>query len=732
MKEIERLLTIIIKEKMVKEKPQEELKQTQEEEKKFVDPDEIGEIPLGRQESKMTVESKSENSNDSHESIIEEDKEVPVKEEKQEIQIHPINFSLDFSMGNLSIYLQEETEQHFIKKDFEIKKVPSNHIIDLQLNENQEEEKKYSSKIITHRPILILNLSKLTGLMYKPAPEEMKIKLQIMNALMIDNTLDLAVLYSSDTDFTEPMHNNRRHTFSYTNLLKVPEITDEFLNDCPEKVVFYKEENMKGLPLINATISIIDNTLQSQHNKNDADSEITISFELNGLVIRPEFHTDIINNLITQLVKNIPSLSKPNNVPIKKEFDIGQSQAPKRNSNQNSYPIPDVNLLLKLNCCVRNLTLDIWPVLPLSILESNDPCKCIVAEEMNKQQKYRCRQRMLLLFDKIDAKVVSAAFIQQEKIDACIDDMRLVVLDISDISREYNPILLLDKTTALNSAFSLIRKLGFTDICTLDKIVIHLNSQPKKEDPLGKIDSQPKQPAKRLEIQTSTLAFSLCYDSLACAIKMANSIIAGIDELQRMAFLHLRGEDNKEVHVEKQEIVKQENYEIKRQTSMEASALARAMQTVEEVKKDDVLQDFEIVQQERRGEEINPLRKEEHIDTAAMKAAFEQMDLNPDYMSTHEENNKKSGTNIEGDVLIKRHAEANVAIAKNIDIVTDYVTQPKRICQQYELEYHLLPNDYPAPVLTVLVSFNKFALVLFEGQDFCFLDSSVHEEQKSK
>ena len=31
-----------------------------------------------------------------------------------------------------------------------------------------------------------------------------------------------------------------------------------------------------------------------------------------------------------------------------------------------------------------------------------------------------------------------------------------------------------------------------------------------------------------------------------------------------------------------------------------------------------------------------------------MRAAFEEMDLNPDYMSTHEEQIKKSEPNIEG------------------------------------------------------------------------------------
>ena len=470
MKEIERLLTIILKEKMMKEKPQEEIKNIREEEKKSAEPDIVIDIPLGRQESKMTVESKSENSSDSRESIIEEEKENFVKEEKQEIPIRPINFSLEFSVDNISIYLLDETEQHFIEKDFDIKKVPSNQLIDLQLNENQEEEKKFTNKIINHQPILIFNLSKLNGLMYKPELDEMKIKMQIMNMMMIDNTLDLTVLYSSNTDFAEPIHSQRRQVFSYLNLLKSPEITDEYLTECPEKIVFYKEENMKNTPLLKATISIIDNTAQNQHNKNDADSDCTISFELTG-IIRPECHTEIINNLLSQVVKNIPSLSKPNNIPIKKDVDIGQPQTPKRNTSANSYPIPDVNLLLKLNGCIRNFTLDIWPALPLSTLESNDPCKCIVAEKVNKQQKFRCRQRLLFLFDRIDAKVVTAPFIQQEKVDACIEDMRIVVLDISDISTEYNPILLLDKTTPVNSACSINRKLGFSDICSLDKIV---------------------------------------------------------------------------------------------------------------------------------------------------------------------------------------------------------------------------------------------------------------------
>eukprot|EP01022_Parablepharisma_sp_SALTPOND_P019582 TRINITY_DN3371_c1_g1_i1.p1 TRINITY_DN3371_c1_g1~~TRINITY_DN3371_c1_g1_i1.p1 ORF type:complete len:1473 (+),score=162.02 TRINITY_DN3371_c1_g1_i1:1179-5597(+) len=673
-------------------------------------------LQLLREESKLTMGVNSDSSDSSEsggtflvqeqgkQNIDEEDKGDHLMKSERSEEPGMVALVFNLSVANISAYLCE-SKAHSEKVEA---RDPPGSILD--------EEFKYPFDTLGRRfkhpifqsnptlPLLVLKFDFFQSLIYKVSEWDTQIKLQVSNAILMDNTLDPPPLYSPNCRIEELKKAPSKYYVS-DNLMNANEGCEYFLTNHTPSIVLYKEEVMKDTPVLTLSIKLMDKQMFGNIHASDMENECVIDIGVNGVIFRPEPHTEAFHKVIKTLVN---SPSNPVSAP-----SSPRREEPEQQPVQNPFStLP--HQLVKVNLTVRNLTIDIWPVAHLSYLLEIDPPILPPNLNINSLQKCRSRQRILLLLDRLTFKYVSAPFVGQEKLSGHLEDTRLAAVNCEDSLQ----ILLLDKEALLNSTLSLIHKLGFCDLATLEKLEVRYSSQEKDK-------KANKEALQRVEVYVTTLAATMCYDGLIAGIRSANCILSEIGELHfgQAPEPHVIPIESKEVKKTTEAVPHvSRTYEVKRQARREELKLSK------ELAKSDLNEIFEIVSQDYKKDD-KTMRKTERIDSVGMKQAFALMDANPDYLSRvkvaveHEGINEK----IEGDVIMQKTEEGSATIMKAIEFHPDHIVQPKIITYQYETEYHSLPEDCDKPKFTFCASINKVALVLFEGSD---METTVKSTKK--
>ncbi len=701
-----------------KEKPQQEEAKappaTRPETKKAEDTlDSALDLPLIREESKISVAAKSDSSSESSEEVEEEKKSTSEQEKAGGKEPAIVGFVLEIAVSDISAYLAESKPAAELIEEPDMKESPATVLDDDKDNPTKHQPPMMAAN--TMQPLLALKLQGFQGLMYKFADRDTQLKLQIGTAVLLDNSLCSVPRYSPYVD-TVDFSGMKRPSPPYVsdNLIRAQEDVDYFLASHPDKVLLYKEDAMKGAPMLTLTLRLTDRT-GANLSESDFESECVMDLGFNGIVLRPELHTRALARII-RAFQPTPQVA-PSPVIRKRDSEMSYERLmsmTRKSPIQAPAPPPCPKQLIKLNLSVRNLTLDLWPVVPVSVLMEIDPPKHAPSNPLGKDARCRSRQRTLLLLDRLNMKYVSAQFVGQEKCEAHMEDTRLVCLD-TDLS---SPTLLRDGESLLNSTLSKVHRLGFSDIATLERLELRFSSQNERV-------GEENLPAQRVEVCVTTLVSTTCYDSLVTAIRASNGVMAEIGDFQLgieaatkppapISVQPAGGiKERVEPNVEEE---KKRSYEVVRQARQEELRLSKDIGAG----KEDVDKMFEIVSQEYKREGKITMRANEKIDSEAMKEAIAAMDANPDYISQPSVvlTESKPDEKIEGEVIMRSGEEGNGKIAKGVEILNDHVSQPKQVLNQYEIEFHALPAGYDRPRLTFCVSVNKVAFILFDGSDF--------------
>lgn len=652
-------------------------------------------LPLSREESKCYLAKESDSSDSEKEEKKEEIKKSVEVENDNE---NKANLVINFTVEIISAYLCEYRENMGKKKQKDLAESA------LQLDEEIKMPEKYKeNEILRYKenrnlfPLIIIKFGKLQCLIYKYSEFDTQIKLQIFTPLVLDNTLFPIPLYSINNQVEESKKIPYTQFFN-ENLINSNEDCDFFMSNHSPSIILYKEEALKNSPSLTLSLKLLDKHVSAL--PGDAENEIEVHLGINGLIFRPEPHTETFQKILKMIADLKPPPQAPQQAePIKKPDEPQQINIP-----QNMF-----RQLLKLNISIRNLTIDIWPVVHLSYLLEIDPPILPPSTGTDISQCFRSRQRILFMQDRITFKYISAPFLGQEKVSSFLEDTRLSIVNSGDLSQ----IMLLDTEFLLNSTLSIVNKLGFCDIANLEKLELKFASQsPTKEKPENLV---------KTEIIISCLALTGCYDALIAVIRAANCILSEIGEIQ----INKQNNKPEEKLIEKpKEIIKPiipenkkeaNSYEILRQTRREELKLSNDMA------KSNAEATFQIVNQKSIKEKgSKSMRFNEKIDQNAMKNAFAMMDENPDYYTSQGKDKKSkeiSKENIEGDVIIQKTEEGSATIIKGLEIITDHVEEPKVFKNPHESEFHKIPEGYEKPVFIFGLSISKIAVILFDGDD---------------
>lgn len=679
-------------------------------------------LPLMREESKISIAPKSDSSSESSEEEGEGKKSAGGEEEKAAgKEIASVQFVFEFSVSDISAYLAESRNVLLDPDNADLKEPPPTLLDDEESNGHPALVPSSSSNPSTSlQPLLMAKLQSFQGLVYKFTEKDTQIKLQIAAGILVDNSVHTVPRYSPYLD-TVDFAGKRHPPYVSENLIMAQEDVEFFMNTHPEKVLMYKEEAMKGTPIATLSLRLIDRS-GAGLSESDIENEFTVDAGLNGVVIRPELCTKAISKLIKAL-QPAPVPQSP--IVKKRDSDTSYERLmamSKRSPVQAPAPPPQPPIgnkqLIKMNFSVRNLTVDLWPTVPISALVEIDPPYRALPPAINKDLKCRARQRTLMLLDRLVLKYVSAQFVEQEKCEAHIEDARLVSHNTNNAS----PVLLRDPESLLNSTLSVVHKLGFSDIATLERVETRYNAQIEKF-------GEERLPTQRLEVNLSSLVSTTCYDSLVAAVRASNVFLTELSDFQGTLEASLSnnvpqngnikaGDPGAAVkEVPQAKIEENNSYEVQRKARLEELRLSKDINAgkagFEEM--------FEIVNQEYKQEDKATMRAAEKIDSAAMKEAMSAMAANPDYMSqpsVSAKEEKKADEKIEGEVIVQSNEDGNATIARDIEILTDHVMQPKAISHPYEIEFHTLPSGYDKPRLTICASVSKIAFILFDGNDF--------------
>jgi len=539
-----------------------------------------------------------------------------------------------------------------------------------------DEPSKYKAKEKIY-PLLILKIGEFKKMLYMVSQNDMHCKIIIMDLVLLDNTLNPLPLYSLDSKFEEVKQaSSMRYTLK--SLIEGNETYEYFMKGQEPNIIVWKEACFKNKPMIDLAIKYLENG--SNNKKDDVNLEWEIDVKLRGVVVRPEPYTDAFYKVLSNFADTSPP--KPQSEPSE------QKEEPK--------PAPPSSLphdLYKVNVTLQCFTIDLWPVVSLPYLIEVDPPMLRPSKVPN--QKYRSRQRVLVMIDKLSMKYVAALFIGQEKVWGHLEDLQVAATNCSDLSQ----MIIIDKDVALNSTFSIVNRIGFCELGTLQDLEIKYLSRSDKNVPI------------RIELNVSDMATKMCYDGFITGIRAASSILGQISEL------HLSPEEPKKGPQEEVKKLEIKNPEVKKTevSTYEIEEEKADIRLSKELDKNLKEEQFKIVEQDYKSEK-KTLRNTEKIDTEGMKQAFAWMDINPDYVTK----NTAQSQNIElakENMIIKNTEDVTAAITKALDIDLNYVVQPKKIVHQYDIEYHTLPEEYKTPKVKLCVSVSKIALVLSDGTD---------------
>lgn len=542
------------------------------------------------------------------------------------------------------------------------------------------ERKTLLDKDIQTIPLLILKMNKTRAILYKNTEHDANFKLQVNTMIVVDNSFVPPPFYSFDY---RPEDSKTSLFFKHTNLIKSKEDCEYFITNHRQNVILYKEEGLKDNPIITVSGRVCDKDESIE--SSDMESESTINIGINGIIIRPELHTKAFNKL-ANLTNNTESMefAELSNTKSMSGSVYGYKSSSKK--------LPVISRqVLKVNLCLRNFTLDIWPTVELSNLMEVDPPALPPKYVTDNKQLYRVRQRILFLFDNLTLKYISAPFINKQKLLAHLINTTLAVTNCTDLKQT----LLVDNEALLNSTISMLRKVGYSNLLTLDSLEINYTSHN---------ESLNNKQFGSVKADMSTLMVEMHHDSLVAAIKGTIFLLSEIENLTTSS-VPSKVNPTKEV----------ETYELNQEKVKEE------LKFTEDLGKSTIFEDLEVVKQTIE-EEKATMRKVEKIDPGAMKDAFRIMNENPDYLTKEE--------------LVKKEPEVKVdettTLINSLKIKSDYIEKPKEIIHQYETKFHALPEGYDSPKTIFCLSIAKIGVAFIDGSDLEVMDSKHIKSKKEK
>jgi hypothetical protein len=335
-----------------------------------------------------------------------------------------------------------------------------------------------------------------------------------------------------------------------------------------------------------------------------------------------------------------------------------------------------VRQVLKVNVCLRNFTVDIWPTAQLSSLMEIDPPALPPKFVTDTKQLYRTRQRILFLLENLTVKYISAPFLSKEKLWAHLIDASFVITICSDLKQT----LLSDNEALLNSTISILKRVGYSNLVKLDNLEVNYTSH--SEDVNGRV-------LPNVKVDISTLMVEMNHNSFVTAIKGTTFVLSELENLTTTA-------------PKTEEVKKVETYELSQRKVKEEFKFS------EDLGKSTIFEDLEIVKQ-NIDQEASSMRKVEKIDPGAMKDAFRIMNENPEYIRKEESSDKIPE-------VIEVKPDGPVVMTKSLKINSEYIENPKDIIHQYDIKFHALPEGYDQPKTTFCLSVGKIGIAFTESK----------------
>jgi len=488
--------------------------------------------------------------------------------------------------------------------------------------------------------------------------------------VVVDNSFIPPPFYSYDHKPEESNHNFYKHI----DIIKSKEDCQYFLRNHGKNVLLYKEGELKNEPIITISGTIFGKSECENINSSDMESECTINIGINGIIVRPELHTKGFNKLMN--IQTEPSDIELVELSKTKSMSLYGNKI----SNKKLPPVP--RQVLKVNVCLRSLTIDIWPTAQLSNLMEIDPPALPPKFVTDTKQLYRVRQRILFLLGNLTIKYISAPFLGKEKLWAHLVNTNLAITTCSDLKQ----ILLTDNEVLLNPAISMLRRVEYSNLMGLESLEASYTSHN---------ESLNNKPLPSIKASISTLMIEVDHNSLVAAIKGTSFILSELENLTTTVS-------------KTEEVKKVETYELSQQKVKEE------LKFNEDLGKSTIFEDLEVVKQ-NIDQEKSSMRKVERIDVRAMENAFRIMNDNPEYIKKEESSDKVTDViELQNDKVTEVKADEAALMTKSLRINTEYIEHPKEVIHQYDTKFHALPAGYNQPKTIFCLSIAKIGVAFIE------------------